>query len=115
MTAKNNNVLIAFSTIFIIAFINNIYNNKQLLSKFLELVTDKYWIGSFLLIIGWSYYVLIGENKLDIYKKEEQYEAEIATKHALIAFLIAFCHHMEMTIWIFWLIWVITFQVENWA
>ena len=114
MAVKNNNVIIAFSTIFIIAFINNIYNNKQLLSKFLELVTDKYWIVSFLLIIVWSYYVLSGENELNIYKQENQYDAEIATKHALVALFISLLDHLDMTIWIFWTIWIMAFQLENW-
>ena len=114
MTATTNNIMNLFFILFSVSFMHNIYNNKHLLYKFLDLVNDKYWLGSLILIIIWSCYVLYFKNNLYLYKDENQYDAEIATKHAIVAFLIAFCHHMEMTIWVFWVIWMFSFQLEGW-
>jgi hypothetical protein len=114
LIAKNNHVVNIFAIIFVLAFFHNIYTKKNVLPKFNSIIGDKIWVASLLLIIVWSLYVLFFKDPLHIYKEENQDDAEIATKHALVALFISLLDYLDMNIWIFWTIWIMAFQLENW-
>jgi NADH:ubiquinone oxidoreductase subunit 2 (subunit N) len=114
MKTKNNNMFHVLSVILFIVFFHSIYTNKTRFSKLNELLMNKYWLISFIVIIVWSLYVLVYQSDSKIYREENQEEAENSTKFALFGFLMSICHHLDMTIWIYWLIWVVSFYLEGW-
>ena len=99
----------------LVSFLNKLYFEKELYTKVNKLVFQKFWLISFLIILAWSYYVFVLKNKFEIYKKENQDAAVLATKHALFGFLITICGYLDMTIWVFWLTWIMSFYLEGWV
>ena len=99
----------------ILSFLNKLYFNKEMYTKVNKLIFHKFWLISFIIILAWSYYVFVLKNKFEIYKKENQDEAVLATKHALFGFLITICGYLDMTIWVFWLTWIMSFYLEGWV
>ena len=99
----------------LVSFLNKLYFEKELYTKVNKLVLHKFWLISFIIILAWSYYVFVLKNKFEIYKKENQDTAVLATKHALFGFLITICGYLDMTIWVFWLTWVMSFYLEGWV
>jgi hypothetical protein len=99
----------------LVSFLNKLYFEKELYTKVNKLVLHKFWLISFIIILAWSYYVFVLKNKFEIYKKENQDAAALATKHALFGFLITICGYLDMTIWVFWLTWIMSFYLEGWV
>jgi hypothetical protein len=114
MVSNHKLTMYGASLSLLLSFFYRIYSNPKSFSNLHELITNKYWLVSFMLIIAWSLYVLVFKNKLKIYKDEHQNEAIVATKQSLFGLLIAICHHLDMTVWIYWLIWIVSFYLEGW-
>tara|TARA_Y100001980_G_C14545614_1_gene325282 strand:- start:1909 stop:2283 length:375 start_codon:yes stop_codon:yes gene_type:complete len=111
---KTNEIIKFFLAIFsliIITIASIIINKNQ--KKALDFVTNKYFIISFIVIIIFSYYVMfvlyendeaVDENNL---KKKR---VKIATKHALIAYVIAIFTQIDSIILApFLLIWMMSY------
>ena len=99
----------------LVSFLNKLYFEKELYNKVNKLVFQKLWLISFIIILAWCYYVFVLKNKFEIYKEENQKTATLATKHALFGFLITICGYLDMTIWVFWVTWVMSFYLEGWV
>ena len=95
--------------------LHKLYFQKELYNKTIKLVQQKYWLASFIIILLWSYYVFILKNKFKIYKEENQSQAVLATKHALFGFIVTLCGYLDMTIWVYWLTWIMSFYLEGWV
>ena len=111
---KTNEIIKFFLAIFSLIIITTasiIINKNQ--KKALDFVTNKYFIISFIVIIIFSYYVMfvlyendeaVDENNL---KKKR---VKIATKHALIAYVIAIFTQIDSIILApFLLIWMMSY------
>lgn len=99
----------------IIITIGSVLINKNKKNA-LNLLSNKYFIVSFVLIIIFSYYVMFvlyendeeGDEK-DLKKKR----VKIATKHALIAYVIAIFTHIDSIILApFLLIWIMSYFLD---
>ena len=99
----------------LVSFLHKLYFQKELYYKTIKLVQQKYWLASFIIILLWSYYVFILKNKFKIYKEENQSQAVLATKHALFGFIVTLCGYLDMTIWVYWLTWIMSFYLEGWV
>ena len=106
--------LLAVFSLIIITIVSIIINKDQ--KNALNFITNKYFIISFIGIIIFSYYVMfvlyeddeVGNEK-DLKKKR----VKIATKHALIAYVIAIFTHIDSIILApFLLIWIMSYFLD---
>lgn len=111
---KNIETFDILSVILLSNFIYLIFSNKTRLNKLNKIIINKYWVSSFICAILLSIYVFFMNNKFNLYDKDNQKGAIIATKRAIIGFVTAICAYMDMTIFIFWFIWIISFYLEGW-
>ena len=111
---KNMEIFDILSFILLSNFIYNIFGDKSRLNKLSILINNKYWMGSFICVILLSVYVFFMNNKFNLYNKNNQKGAILATKRALIGFVTGICAYLDMTIFVFWFIWIISFYLEGW-
>tara|TARA_Y100000816_G_scaffold123537_1_gene86847 strand:+ start:1385 stop:1759 length:375 start_codon:yes stop_codon:yes gene_type:complete len=106
--------LFAIFSLIIITIVSIIINKNQ--KHVLNFITNKYFLISFIVIIIFSYYVMFvlyvndeeGDEK-DLKKKR----VKIATKHALIAYVIAIFTHIDSIILApFLLIWLMSYFLD---
>ena len=114
MLNKNMDIFDIYIIILIFTFGLHLLQNKSQISKLQILFKNKYWLLSLVLLIFWCIYVFFTKNKLEIYSKEKQSRAILATKHAMIGFIITMCGYLDMTIFVFWLTWIISYYLEGW-
>lgn len=106
-------ILAVFSLI-IITIVSIIINKNQ--KHALNFITNKYFLISFIGIIIFSYYVmfvLYEDNEADDEKDLKKKRLKIATKHALIAYVIAIFTHIDSIILApFLLIWIMSYFLD---
>jgi len=95
-------------------FSYTLYIKPELHTKLKLLTRNKIWLFSLIILLSWSYYVFYMKNSLKIYKQDHQQKAIVATKHALIGFIITICGLLDLTIYVYWLTWIISFYLEGW-
>lgn len=106
--------LLAVFSLIIITIVSIIINKNQ--KHALNFITNKYFLISFIGIIIFSYYVMFvlyedneASNEKDLKKKR----VKIATKHALIAYVIAIFTHIDSIILApFLLIWIMSYFLD---
>tara|TARA_B100001250_G_C19749750_1_gene767150 strand:- start:1013 stop:1387 length:375 start_codon:yes stop_codon:yes gene_type:complete len=106
--------LLAVFSLIIITIVSIIINKNQKYA--LNFITNKYFLVSFIGIIFFSYYVMFvlyeddeASDEKDLKKKR----VKIATKHALIAYVIAIFTHIDSIILApFLLIWIMSYFLD---
>jgi purine-cytosine permease-like protein len=106
--------LLAVFSLIIITIVSIIINKNQ--KHALNFITNKYFLISFIGIIIFSYYVmfvLYEDNEADDEKDLKKKRLKIATKHALIAYVIAIFTHIDSIILApFLLIWIMSYFLD---
>ena len=88
-----------------------IYKKKHI--ELIKLFFRPEWSISFILIIGWSLYIL-KYNAYGLLKEHNDLKKfKRATTHSIIAFIIALFAYIDLTIPTFWFVWIISFYIEK--
>ena len=79
--------------------------HKDQQQRVLNLVKNKTFLFSFIVMVAWSYYCLyyISDDFNNDYKN--------ATKQAIIAFIIALLAHLELKMAPYWLVWITAYYL----
>ncbi len=109
ITLEISDVIYAFVGFFMI-MISILLFQKGKRRRLLDLFKKKIWLAGFLSIILWSTYVLANDRGKSDKKSIRRYKA---TKHAIVAFLIALFAYIELTIAPFWTIWIVTYYLGD--
>ena len=94
--------------IFSMITIGILVTQKEKKMKLLNLLKNKSFLISLVIIIAWCYYWLY-------YVKDEQDRHEKykrATKQAVLGFIIALLAHLELKVAPFWLIWITAYYLD---
>ena len=88
------------------------YRKKHL--KLLKLLNRPEWTISIIIISLWSLYIL----KYDVYNlldetPTEKRKFKKATIHALVGFIIAVLAYIDLTIPVFWLVWLVVYYLSS--
>ena len=82
-----------------------------------ELITNPRWFSLFILSIIWSIYILVFKGKgmiKDNDKKTLERHIE-ATKKAIVALIIAIFAYIDITIAVYWVVWIMAFYLSGWT
>ena len=99
--------------VLLVSILINIFSSKSKLKLIYEFNT-RFKI-QFLIIILWSSYVFYLNNMFKIYDTNYNEKAKSATKHAIIALTISLCEHFDLSIQIYWIIWIVSFFLDDWV
>ena len=99
---KYSALTFAFITLLII------FNKEDSRKKLFELLKNKFFMGSLVIVIIWCYISLsnTSTSKEDIKNRE-------ATKNAIIALLIAVMSELHLAIAPFWLVWLASYYLDT--
>tara|TARA_B110000008_G_C16829174_1_gene507821 strand:+ start:379 stop:753 length:375 start_codon:yes stop_codon:yes gene_type:complete len=105
---------LAFFSLIIITILSIIINKNQ--EKVLKFVTNKYFLLSFFIILIFSYYVffvLYEDEKDGSTKNIKKKRVKIATKHALLGYVIAIFTQIDSIILApFLLVWIMSYFLD---
>lgn len=94
--------------IFSIITIGILVTQKEKKMKLINLLKNKAFLVSLVVIIVWCYYWLF--HVKDETEQHEKYKR--ATKQAILGFMIALLAHLELKVAPFWLIWITAYYLD---
>ena len=97
---KKRNLIISF-ILFLALTIFAIHHGKKY-NLIYQSFNNPYWIISILIIIIWCTYIFYNADNIDP-------REVVATQAALVAFIIAYFAHLDLTISAFWLVWLVSY------
>ena len=110
--------LISFIIFIIITLLRifGVWGSALPLKKLKHMFSNIHFLLGFMLVVGWSFFVLGIDGAKYLTDDNDTYNSYIeATKKAILAIIIAVFAKLELIIPVFWLVWLSAFYLQGWS
>tara|TARA_Y100001970_G_C14248749_1_gene870209 strand:- start:3605 stop:3958 length:354 start_codon:yes stop_codon:yes gene_type:complete len=108
-------LIISLSTLFFLVIGIPLITSKNKRNSLNELVKTSHWQILFAISFIWSIYILVFKGKGIINDKETLDKYIDSTKKAILAFIIAIFAYLDITIAVYWVIWIMSYFLSGWV
>jgi hypothetical protein len=115
---KKKHLLVSFGIFFVITVMRlaGVWGSAGPLKKLKDIFTHLGFVIGFIIAIAWTIFILVFGGANYFTDDDEIYNSYIeATKHGVLAIIIALFAKIELIIPVFWLVWLVAFYLDGWA